>query len=96
MGLTGTIKNANMKYEELLLHPDWKNKRKAILFRDNQKCRNCGSTKHLQVHHRLYVVLKNTKKFVAPWDYKNEHLITLCDGCHKAGHDKYKVRIFSI
>ncbi len=54
--------------------PDWDVRREFVLKRDSHRCRLCGSTKNLQVHH------------VWPVSYSSNHtpqnLITLCSECH--------------
>lgn len=84
------------EYDLLLKSPQWFEKRKIILERDNNKCRWCGSTKGLQVHHRQYHVIKRTGTKQSPWKYENKYLITLCEKCHSAGHEKYKIPSFLI
>jgi 5-methylcytosine-specific restriction endonuclease McrA len=86
----------NTDYNTLLLSPQWQQKRKTILKRDDHKCRCCRSSKSLQVHHRQYHVIKTMNQFKQPWKYENKYLITLCDKCHKAGHSKFRVPVFSI
>lgn len=84
-----------MTYDELLTTPQWETKRQVILLRDGHRCRNCGSEKRLQVHHRQYHVNKYGEK-VKPWNYSNRYLITLCDECHKIGHGQFKIPVFKI
>jgi len=78
-------------YGALLLHPNWKAKRKEILIRDMDRCVHCKSNKDLQVHHRQYHFIASQQKFRLPWDYPDHLLITLCESCHNKGHNKYKV-----
>jgi hypothetical protein len=67
-----------MTYIELLKDPRWQRKRLEILQRDEWRCRECGSgEKSLQVHHKHYL------RGHAPWEYEPDHLLTLCEGCHK-------------
>jgi 5-methylcytosine-specific restriction endonuclease McrA len=75
------------------LDPKWQAKKVLILIRDNYKCRNCGSTDSLQVHHRQYHFFDSLRKYKDPWDYDNNLLITLCKNCHDKGHELYKVPI---
>jgi 5-methylcytosine-specific restriction endonuclease McrA len=75
-------------YSEQLLRPEWKLKRKAILKRDGYKCTVCGSKKNLHVHHTFYY-----DKFVPPWEYPNESLITVCEKCHLEYHDICDIEI---
>lgn len=67
------------KYALKLKDPKWKERRLQIIKRDYSKCRKCGSTKNLQVHHLYYT---NND----PWDYPGSALVTLCKFCHKAEH----------
>lgn len=78
-------------YGALILHPNWKAKRKEIIERDLFKCVICSSGEDLHVHHRQYHFIKATQKFKVPWDYPNHLLITLCSTCHGRGHSKFKV-----
>jgi hypothetical protein len=84
-----------LNYGELLAMPQWEIKRKLILIRDGYKCRNCGGEKRLQVHHRQYHINRFGEK-VKPWDYANHYLVTLCDECHKNGHELYKVPVYKL
>lgn len=83
-------------YGALVLHPNWKSKRKEVIERDQFKCVICSSSQELQVHHRQYHFIKATKKFKAPWDYPGHLLITLCSSCHSRGHSKFKVPSINI
>jgi 5-methylcytosine-specific restriction endonuclease McrA len=84
------------EYNKLLRNPRWFQKRKIILERDQEKCRNCGGTEELHVHHKQYHIISRTGLFQLPWEYKNKYLVTLCQSCHSAGHSKYKVPTYSI
>jgi len=65
-----------VSYAEKLKDPRWQKRRLEILERDGWSCRQCESkTESLQVHHLRY-----SKE---PWDTKSEHLVTLCEECHK-------------
>ena len=65
---------------EYLSSKEWKLKRIQVKDRDNHSCQVCGSTSNLHVHHMSgYDQIPNE-----PIDC----LITLCNGCHKAQHDK--------
>jgi 5-methylcytosine-specific restriction endonuclease McrA len=83
-------------YLSLLKNPRWFKKRKEILDRDGHKCRNCGATKNLHVHHKQYHYHKSTKTQTLPWDYDDKYLITLCEVCHDLGHKKYTINSFKI
>ena len=53
---------------------EWQRVKKQRLEYDGYKCKNCGSTKNLQVHHKEYT-------FEGKEDAKL-NLITLCNDCH--------------
>lgn len=84
------------EYSNLLKSQQWFDKRKSILARDNNECRCCRSTKSLHVHHKQYHLRKQTGKFQLPWKYQSKYLITLCENCHKTGHQNLKVPLFKI
>lgn len=66
-----------MTYSEKLKDPRWQKKRLEILSRDEFSCQSCGDTESsLQVHHKNYF------KGREPWEYNENHLVTLCDSCH--------------
>jgi len=85
----------SLSYRELLDSPHWEKKRNSILTRDGNRCRNCEGKERLQVHHRQYHINKHGEK-VRPWNYANQYLITLCNNCHRIGHEQYKVPFFKI
>ena len=78
-------------YGAALLDERWKKRRMEILSRDNHQCVNCKSQEKLQVHHRQYHFQIKLRKFKEPWDYPSTLMITLCEKCHKRGHQLYKV-----
>jgi 5-methylcytosine-specific restriction endonuclease McrA len=84
----------NTLYKEQLSLPQWRTKRSEILKRDFYKCRACGNTSSLHVHHRQYHTEKKTGNYFPPWKYDNNYLITLCEKCHRVGHEFYKVPTF--
>jgi hypothetical protein len=88
--------NTTNTYGTLLKSPQWFRKREAILARDNNKCRNCGCSNKLNVHHKQYHISRKTGKFILPWEYLPKYLITLCEGCHSIGHSKFKIPTFKI
>lgn len=66
---------------EYLTSKEWKLKRNQVKERDNHACQICGSTKDLHVHHMSgYNLIPNEPISC---------LITLCNVCHKAWHQKY-------
>ncbi len=56
--------------------PNWKNIRKKILRRDEDKCRICFKEYYLHVHHIDYDRFNN----------KDSNLVTVCEPCHRAIH----------
>ena len=66
-------------YAEKLKDPRWQRKRLEIMQRDGFGCTFCGDEEStLNVHHHYY------EKGMSPWEYPNEALTTLCEGCHRA------------
>lgn len=58
--------------------PRWQKKRLKIMERDEFTCQSCYDTEStLNVHHKYYIFGK------FPWEYPDELLITLCEGCHE-------------
>ena len=88
--------DSSKTYQELLRTPQWQEKRKQILKRDNNRCCNCGSSSGLEVHHRQYHIIKRIGGFRKPWAYSESNLVTLCARCHQAGHKKYTVPVFNV
>lgn len=84
-------------YTELLLRPEWKERRIGILERDQYTCQFCGSQERatLQVHHRQYHYIARLDSFKAPWEYPDQCLITICKNCHDKGHRQYRVPIIT-
>ena len=74
------------EYHELLKDGRWQRKRLEIMQRDDFKCRECGTTNDLNVHHIRYIAGRK------PWEYDNGDLITLCGSCHKATHEEIERR----
>jgi hypothetical protein len=76
--VTGTL-----TWEEQYLHPNWQRRRLQILKRDRYTCRICGDVETtLHVHHIRY----DKNKWI--WDVHEIYLVTLCDPCHEAEHEK--------
>lgn len=76
---------AKKTYGELLKDPRWQKKRLEIMQRDNFMCQECGDDKSpLAVHHLIYYTNR------LPWEYDNDELKTLCEGCHISLHDDYE------
>lgn len=70
----------NPRYQEYLHSQEWKNIREEILERDGHKCKLCGSTENLRVHHKSYECLYEEECAM-------QDLITLCEKCHGELHD---------
>jgi hypothetical protein len=87
----GVNDKAHGSYRGLLFDKRWRRKRAEVIARDRYRCRICGSTDQLQVHHRQYHFLKDLQKYKAPWDYAMRLMVTLCEKCHSRGHSCYKV-----
>ncbi|MCM1443612.1 MAG: HNH endonuclease [Muribaculum sp.] len=82
-------------YGQFLLGPEWREKRRHIIERDNGKCVICGSTEELIVHHKQYHINSKGQKYF-PWCYEDKYLITICKKCHIHGHARFNVPIFII
>lgn len=87
---------AHGTYGGMLFDKRWKAKRLEILDRDDNACVICKGGLQLQVHHRQYHFIVNQNQFKPPWDYPNHLMITLCESCHKRGHNKFKVPTINI
>ncbi|MFB9865641.1 HNH endonuclease [Rufibacter immobilis] len=87
---------AHGSYGALLFKPEWRAKREEILQRDRHACVVCKGNDGLQVHHRQYHFIVRQNEFKMPWDYPGQLLITLCESCHKRGHNKFKVPTINI
>lgn len=64
-------------YAEYLLSPWWKWRRKQAKKRASFRCRRCGSSGPLEVHHRNYKRLGKEK---------DSDLEVLCSPCHEHHH----------
>lgn len=72
-----------MKYADKLKDPRWQKRRLEIMGRDHFKCCDCeAEDKTLAVHHLYYVSGRE------PWEYPDWSLSTLCESCHKQGHER--------
>lgn len=87
---------AHGTYGALLFRPEWRAKREEILIRDNRCCVICKNSYRLQVHHRQYHFVVRENQYKLPWQYPEHLLITLCESCHKRGHNKFKVPTINI
>lgn len=79
------IQMAYIPYSERLKDPRWQKKRLERLEIADWMCESCGAKdKTLHVHHRKY------RKGAAPWEYTNDQLEVLCEGCHERHHGTKK------
>ena len=63
-------------YYKLLKDEKWKN------YKKDEKCKLCGKTENLQLHHTFYI----KDAFLKPWEYPKNSIVTLCSGCHMKVH----------
>lgn len=68
----------------------WEKMREYILIRDRYKCRRCGDTGVLEVHHKIHLTPENIND--ANITLNENNLITLCRDCHFAVHEEDKAR----
>ena len=80
-------------YEELLKRPEWHTKAIRIKERDSWRCAYCGNVCDLEVHHKYYSRYPNDQK-VAPWNYPDDALITLCHKCHEKVHQTKTIKLY--
>ena len=90
------LRPEEIQYRRQLWDDRWRQRREVIMTRDQGRCRCCGSTLQLQVHHRQYHVDAVTGAWKAPWEYADNLLVTLCERCHQAGHARFKVPVFPL
>lgn len=67
------------RYRKYLKTTAWENKRCQVMVRDLCLCQDCGSNRHLEVHHLTYVRVGHELL---------DDLITLCKNCHNKAHNK--------
>lgn len=75
------------EYHKLLQSDYWKGFSFSIIKERNFTCEDCGAyypnqRNKLEVHHLVY-------RDVAPWSYKPEEMVVLCEDCHKKRHNLY-------
>jgi 5-methylcytosine-specific restriction endonuclease McrA len=69
------------RYERYLATAHWRRVRRLVLARDGHRCRQCGCSHGLNVHHRTY----------AHMGHEEEHLgdlVTLCRRHHNQQHGR--------
>lgn len=77
------LKKNNTTYEEYLRSDLWKHIRSIHLSKElNKQCYVCGSDKYIQVHHKGY-----TKIFDTRINVQLSKLVTLCGECHLKVHE---------
>lgn len=69
----------NMPYKDFLETPYWKGAALFVKRRDGWKCRECGSTLCLEVHHLTY-------EHHGDEIHHLDDLVTVCRKCHKHSH----------
>lgn len=67
----------NKQYQAYLESDEWKNKRIQLFILRGNKCEKCGSSKHIQVHHKTYKRIFNEKL---------SDLMVVCGDCHQKIH----------
>lgn len=67
-------------YSSFIHSEYWHLVRLQVLRRDRYKCKYCGTTKKLHVHHLTYKHFKNEMEHL-------DELITLCKDCHHLVHE---------
>ena len=68
---------AKTPYFEQLKDPRWQKRRLETFTRDDFACQRCGDTESMLAVHHLYY-----QRGLAPWEYPDNALITLCERCH--------------
>jgi len=76
-----------MKYEDYLKTKHWKEFRKYVYTktRRGKKCRVCGSTHNLNIHHKKYYRKNGSVLFKE----KLGDIMVLCYECHGLWHEIY-------
>jgi hypothetical protein len=71
-----------LSYSEQLKHPNWQRRRLEVMSAARFECANCGDKESmLHVHHKRYI------KGRLAWEYSDDELMCLCEGCHGVEHD---------
>ena len=65
-----------MTYQEQLKDVRWQRRRLEIFQAFGYRCEDCGVQSDLQIHHCHY------DPGLMAWEYPNELLMVVCDGCH--------------
>ena len=58
------------------------------------RCQSCGTTRNLEIHHKIPLSLKHLQSVSRYNSWKNlENLELLCKRCHKHKHRRYKLTV---
>ena len=68
-------------YNDYMQSPEWREKRKKVLQRDQYLCQGCLRERATQVHHLTYDHLGNEPLF---------ELTSICDSCHEQCHPHHQ------
>lgn len=87
MTRTAHIKGRPSRYRKSLQHnPYWEEVKRKVRIRDGHRCRMCGKTYNLEIHHRTYRI--NGASIVGREPEHLQCLVTLCEDCHAKVHGK--------
>lgn len=81
-----TRRGRKSAYLRKLSSAEWQSVARRVRMRDGHRCRICGSTVNLEVHHLTYYV--NGRSIVGYEEKYLDKLITLCSVCHARHHKK--------
>lgn len=76
---------ARKTYQDYLASPQWKSRRNQVV-RKKKVCELCGSSDHLNVHHKYYS--NGTQKNILG-NEPNYLLTLLCEDCHHLWHSMW-------
>ena len=62
------------RYHSYMTSPEWYDRRRRVLLRDNHRCQSCLELPATQVHHLTYRHLGNEPLF---------ELVSVCNDCHE-------------
>ena len=72
-------KRRKMPYAKFLLTPYWQQVRAAVYERDGHRCRRCGASSGLHVHHKTYAHRGDELRHLGD-------LVVYCAQCHALEH----------
>ena len=77
------------KYNEYLESDEWQTiKARLRAIKKYQKCRACGKTRGIQLHHKTYKFVHTTKE--------ESGIVPLCGKCHRKTHEYAKKKNVSV